>query len=99
GVNVKVPVAAFAENAVTGVGMIAVLLEVAVTTSGWSLSLTGPVVMPVRLIVWSGASSLIVTGLGASSVGGSLIGLTVTVKARVKVFLKAAPSLTVTVMT
>ena len=38
--------------------------------------------MPVRLTVCAAASSLTVTGSSASSVGGSLTGLTVTVKVR-----------------
>src|SRR5689334_9727765 len=54
--------------------------------------------MPVKPTVWTGASSLIVMGFGASSVGRSLTGLTVTVKVRTTVLLALWPSLTVTVM-
>src|SRR4051812_15708708 len=74
------------------------LLDVAVTDNGCPVSLAGPALMPVRLTTWSGASSLSVSGLIASMLGGSLIARTVTVKLRVKMLLAFCPSLTVTVM-
>src|SRR5436189_197972 len=78
--------------------MISVSLDVAVTTSGWPDSFGGPALMPVSVTFWVGASSLSGTGLGVFSVGGSLIGLTATVKVRVTLLLWPWPSLTVTVM-
>ena len=54
--------------------------------------------MPERLTVCAPAFSLRVRLPIASSVGGWLTGLTVTVKARLTMLLLAPPSLTVTVM-
>src|SRR4051812_10416678 len=77
--------------------MIAGLLDVADTASAWA-SLAGPPVMPARLTVCAGASSLSVTALSGVSVGASLMALTVTVKVRVILLLLPWPSFTVTVI-
>src|SRR4051794_13058223 len=76
----------------------AVLLEVAVTTRGWPASSAGPALMPPRLIVCWGASSLTVRALSGSSVGASFWALIWTAKLLVTVLLAGPPSLTVTVI-
>ena len=73
------------------------LAEVAVTVRVWT-SLLAPEEMPERLTVCAPAFSLRVRLPIASSVGGWLTGLTVTVKARLTMLLLAPPSLTVTVI-
>src|SRR4051812_21874387 len=78
--------------------MIAGLLDSADAVSAWPASFAGPALMPVRLTVCAAASSFSVTGLGAFTVGASLIGLIVTAKVRVMMLLAPAPSLTVTVI-
>ena len=55
-----------------GLGMMAGALDTAVTSRTWPASLAGPTVMPDKLTVCSGASSLICSGLGWFSVGTSL---------------------------
>src|SRR5436189_1301407 len=78
--------------------MMAGLLDVAETDNGWPLSLAGPALMPVSATVCAGASSLSVTGFGASKVGASLTALIVTGKERVAELFVPWPSLTVTLM-
>src|SRR6266581_1351591 len=79
-----------------GLGMIVVSLELAVTIRV-CVSFVAPEVIPFRFTVWLVASSPIVSGLIGSNVGGSLTGLTVTVKVRCTTLFEPAPSLTVTV--
>src|SRR5260221_12494072 len=67
------------------------LLETAVTLRG-SASFGAPEVMPVRLTLNAGASSVTVTEGMTSSVGGSFTDVTVSVQ----VVLAVAPSLSVT---
>ena len=60
-------------------------------------SSAAPELMPLKLIVCGPASSTMNLSGMASSVGGSLTGLIVTVKVRVAILLDAPPSLTLTV--
>src|SRR5262249_61038896 len=69
-----------ATDVAVGFGITAGLLETADTLMVCPASLAGPAVTPVRTTVCSGASSSIGTFAGASSVGASFTGLTVTVK-------------------
>src|SRR6266478_8309003 len=73
------------------------LSEAALTVSV-SASFVAPVAMPVRLIVRGPESSVIFNGLMGSKVGGSLTGLTITLKVRVTMLLLACPSRTLTEM-
>src|SRR5438093_7755560 len=73
------------------------LLEAVVTVSAW-LSFAGPALIPDKLTVCDPESWLMVMFASEFRVGGSLTGLTVTVKERLNVLLTAWPSFTVTVM-
>src|SRR5213593_3873176 len=72
------------------------LLDVAVTVRN-SGSLAAPEVIPLRLTVWVGASSLMVTLPMAFNVGASLTGATVTMNVWRTMLLLGCPSFTVTV--
>src|SRR5258708_6192268 len=85
------------EKETAGLGISAVLLELAVTVRLW-ISLLAPEVIPERLTVCNPAFSLILRSASELRVGGWLTGLTVTAKERVTILLLAPPSLTVTVM-
>ena len=64
-----------------GFGIKPGLLELAVTLSGW-LSFAVPEPIPLRLTVWSPASSLIARLPIGFKVGGSFTGLTVRTKVK-----------------
>jgi hypothetical protein len=68
-----------------------------VTVRVW-LSFSAPDVIPVRLSVWRGESSGMITFEMESIAGGSFTGLTVTVNVRVTMLFEVPPSFKVTVI-
>lgn len=80
-----------------GFGTTVVSLDAAVIVRT-CVSFAAPDVTPVKFTVCCAASSFSVRLFIGSSVGGSLIGLIVTLKVRVVILLDAPPSFTLTVI-